>query len=451
MSSFITRFNHGRLLAVFALTLALLLSGSTWQAQAQGGTPGSPLVQRFQDVPDTYLFAPFINSLYDNAIVGGYPCGGNNPCVPPANLPYFLPSDNVTRAQLAKFLDNGRQKIGNAIGNSLVITTSNFVALSVSNSSGGYAVRGSCITAGTGCYAVSSSANTGSFAGVFEGGKGVFAAAADADRPAVYASSAGGGGWGVYGLSTSSHGVQAKTSASSSYSLWVEAAGGDLTTSSSYVAGGLFVNGNLNVSGSKTGYVVDIMQNVGSEALSQGDVVVIVGSSAPAQGTVPVVSVKKASSAYDTGVVGVVDQVLQVPSAELKAQYTSEQAAIKAALTRRDAAELAAKESGQPMKAVLIPQQTISDKAVAIEPLADAEAVATGGYINAVTLGSYKGVKVDASFGAIKAGDLLVASSNPGYAMKAGEISKSNGAVIGKALRDFPAGTGMIPVMVSLK
>ncbi len=445
------RFSSSRLLAVFALTLTLLLSGSAWQAQAQGGTPGSPLVQRFQDVPDTYLFAPFINSLYDNGIVGGYPCGGNNPCVPPANLPYFLPSDNVTRGQLAKFLDNGRQKIGNAIGNSLVITTSNFVALSVSNSSGGYAVRGSCITAGTGCYAVSSSAATGSFAGVFEGGKGVFASAADTDRPAVYASSTGGGGWGVYGLSTSSRGVQAKTGASASYSLWVEPAGGVASTAAAYIGGGLFVSGDLNVSGSKTGYVVDIMQNVGSEPLSQGDIVVIVGSSAPAQGSVPVITVRKATRAYDIGVVGVVDAAVNVPSSELKAHYAAEQAAIKAALARRDATELAAKQSGQMAAAVTIPQQTISDKAVAVEAQADAAGVATGGYINAVTLGSYKSVKVDASFGPIKAGDLLVASTNPGYAMKADPDGKTSGAVIGKALGDLNSGTGAIPVIVTLK
>ena len=35
---------------------------------------------------------------------------------------------------------------------------------------------------------------------------------------------------------------------------------------------------------------------------------------------------------------------------------------------------------------------------------------ARGGYANVVTLGSYKTVKVDASFGAIHAGDMLTTS-----------------------------------------
>jgi len=58
---------------------------------------------------------------------------------------------------------------------------------------------------------------------------------------------------------------------------------------------------------------------------------------------------------------------------------------------------------------------------------------------------------VDASFGPIHAGDMLVSSSNAGYAMKATDKSQAFGAVIGKALGDLDSGTGTIPVLVTLK
>jgi hypothetical protein len=58
--------------------------------------------------------------------------------------------------------------------------------------------------------------------------------------------------------------------------------------------------------------------------------------------------------------------------------------------------------------------------------------------------------KVSAENGAIRAGDLLVTSSRPGYAMKGTDRSKMLGAVVGKALGSLPDGTGMIEVLVSL-
>jgi hypothetical protein len=75
--------------------------------------------------------------------------------------------------------------------------------------------------------------------------------------------------------------------------------------------------------------------------------------------------------------------------------------------------------------------------------------IAQGGYLSVVTLGSYRAVKVDASFGPIHIGDLLVASSNPGYAMTSDDPKL--GSVIGKALADWTDGIGLIPVFVTLK
>jgi hypothetical protein len=55
--------------------------------------------------------------------------------------------------------------------------------------------------------------------------------------------------------------------------------------------------------------------------------------------------------------------------------------------------------------------------------------------------------RVDATYGAIAPNDLLVASSTPGYAMRAGE-SPRQGTVVGKALEAWEAGTGTIRVLV---
>jgi hypothetical protein len=58
--------------------------------------------------------------------------------------------------------------------------------------------------------------------------------------------------------------------------------------------------------------------------------------------------------------------------------------------------------------------------------------------------------KVSAENGAIKAGDLLVSASKPGYAMKGTDRQKMLGAVVGKALGSLDKDTGVIEVLVSL-
>lgn len=58
---------------------------------------------------------------------------------------------------------------------------------------------------------------------------------------------------------------------------------------------------------------------------------------------------------------------------------------------------------------------------------------------------------VSAENGAIRVGDLLVSSSIAGYAMKGTDRSKMLGAVIGKAMGNLNAGTGVIEVLVTLQ
>ena len=59
--------------------------------------------------------------------------------------------------------------------------------------------------------------------------------------------------------------------------------------------------------------------------------------------------------------------------------------------------------------------------------------------------------KVTTENGSIAAGDLLVTSSTPGYAMKGTDRSRMLGAVVGKALEPLTGGKGLIQVLVTLQ
>lgn len=49
--------------------------------------------------------------------MGGYPCGGEGePCVGSDSMPYFRPSNNVTRGQLAKIVSNAAGFDGTPVG-----------------------------------------------------------------------------------------------------------------------------------------------------------------------------------------------------------------------------------------------------------------------------------------------------------------------------------------------
>ena len=56
-------------------------------------------------------------------------------------------------------------------------------------------------------------------------------------------------------------------------------------------------------------------------------------------------------------------------------------------------------------------------------------------------------VRADASFGAILPGDLLVASPNPGHAMR--DLDPLAGSVIGKAITALDAGEGVVRVLLA--
>jgi len=204
--------------------------------------------------------------------------------------------------------------------------------------------------------------------------------------------------------------------------------------------------GNLVISGSKAGYVVDEMQNADSVNLEPGDVVVIAeDSSAPVLGKIPVPRIKLAANANDTAVVGVVDQIMYVPDEATRNAYEAQQQADHDAAIR---SQNNMESKHDPMANI---QNRISDEEGTLHHDPNAASARPEGYCSVVTLGAYKAVKADASFGAIRAGDLLTTSSHAGYAMRVSDKAAASGAIIGKALSSLDKGIGTVPVMVTLK
>ena len=457
----------GRQAAWLGLALALsavllFIGGSSTQAQAGATTPKTsvsalspnaitcPAGQCFTDVPPANGFYTNVNNLYMDGIIGGYACGGTGEPCDADNRPYYRPGNNVSRQQMSKFVDNGRRNIADAVGNTLYISTTAYIAVDAETNSGGYGVYTRCWTPGSNCYAVYGGAVAGTYAGVFSGGTGLFAAGGDDNYPAIKATTSAATSYALDASSDNYRSALVANSNTSWYGLYVDANG---STVGSFVNGNAYVQGDLTVTGSKTGYVVDVMQSADTATLEPGDVVTIVGNSPAVLGDIPVVTIKKASSAYDTGVVGVVDASLYVPNAQTRATYQAEQQAQKDALAQRQLGQAQAAAAGTKFDpgTVAIPAATISDAQGNVHTDVASKEITTNTYANVVTLGSYKGVKVDASFGAIHAGDLLVASTHAGYAMKATDKTQTSGSVIGKALGSLETGTGLVPVMVTLK
>ena len=78
--------------------LAKIVSNSAGFSEPAGS-------QQFEDVPPGHTFYDFVWRLADRGIINGYPCGGaGEPCVPPDNLPYFRPANNITRGQISKIV-----------------------------------------------------------------------------------------------------------------------------------------------------------------------------------------------------------------------------------------------------------------------------------------------------------------------------------------------------------
>ncbi len=215
--------------------------------------------------------------------------------------------------------------------------------------------------------------------------------------------------------STDGTGVRARAIAVSGTTIGMHGVSASPTGYGVYSVGDLHTTGDFTAAGSKAGYVTDFVRNGGSEPLECGDVVEISGHEQAIVGDIPVIVVRRAKTANSRAVLGPVDcAVLLTPKEERE-----EEANLPARLRYATPQFHAHKTEGP------------------IEP---------GGYGRVVTLGSFKAIRADASFGAIQPGDLLVSSGHPGYAMRADD--PKTGTVIGKALGTLSDGASQIPVLV---
>lgn len=196
---------------------------------------------------------------------------------------------------------------------------------------------------------------------------------------------------GVYGYSENGAGVYGEAGSQFAWS--------------GYFDGHVRIDGSLVISDSlfandKSGYLFDVALNDDDTALNQGDVVVVTGIvTETITENIPLFTVRRAAVAQSTGVVGIVDR-----------RYTQD-------------------ENGRG-RMENIP-------------------ASPGDYVAVVTMGAFQAIKVDAAYGSIHPGDLLVSSPTPGYAMRADH--PAIGTVIGKALSPLESGQGTVAVMVTLQ
>lgn len=196
---------------------------------------------------------------------------------------------------------------------------------------------------------------------------------------------------GVYGYSENGAGVYGESGTAFAW--------GGYFDGNVKINGSLVITGDLFVDGSKSGYVVDLALNDGDRQLERGDIVVVSGVAAPVVGDLPVPLVQQTEAEASPAVIGVVDR-----------RY-----------------ELNDDGHGRMEEGPAAP----------------------GDYLSIVTVGAFPTIKVDATYGPIEPGDLLVSSPTPGHAMRAAD--PGIGTVVGKALGALDEGTGAIAVMITLQ
>ena len=209
--------------------------------------------------------------------------------------------------------------------------------------------------------------------------------------------------------------------------------------------------------------MVDLARNDGPNSLELGDVVVIFGSTDPVLGEIPVPTVRLADESASTGVMGVVDRMFATPTFEksfpeeitdawrqLNAGSMTGQGFSDDSLPAESASIPLQTEEAQRNREPESPGRFVSQeeadfvaKAAGRDP-----GIAQGAYVGVVTLGAFKAIRVDASFGTILPGDLLVSSPTPGHAMRA--VDPQPGTIIGKALGSLEEGLGTVPVLITL-
>jgi hypothetical protein len=213
--------------------------------------------------------------------------------------------------------------------------------------------------------------------------------------------------------------------------------------------------GDLFVSGSKSGYVVDHFVNQTGDMLEEGDVVIVNGRGASHYlGTgnrIPIPEVDLTDQAYDTRVCGIVVKPVTVndlPSVEIAPSELPTELLEQAAAMQAQA-EPARQETAAPDASPY--EHPLQSMAAPSGQDADSTQVANQHLGKMVTLGAFAHCKVDADIAPVAAGDLLTTSPTKGHAQKVLQPEKAIGAIIGKALGSLGAGRGTIPLLVLLQ
>jgi hypothetical protein len=304
--------------------------------------------------------------------------------------------------------------------------------------SGNYGVRASS-SGSHGVYATTN--DSADYAGYFTGGGGGVRAvtsndigvsvsttggadainATSADNDGIYgnASDTTGSWWGLWGQSNPSYGLYANTNTAASYA--------------GYFADDIFVS-----AGCVGCNLATVVQNGDKEALEPGDLVVAVGV-APAtspEAEAPAIMVSKATAATAGQVVGVV-----------KGHFISEIVSKDVEEVTTEWVEFVDEESGEvdkiPVDAVNVVQVEAEDARMEVE-------AAPSGEYAVMVYGGVAQVKVDASLGAIAAGDSLALSAD-GRAVNAAAVEgeAATGRVLGVALEAASGGESLIWVLIS--
>jgi hypothetical protein len=196
-------------------------------------------------------------------------------------------------------------------------------------------------------------------------------------------------------------------------------------------------------------FLIEFLNNVG-DTVEEGDVLVISGrqrSLLKNQGYVLQPEIDLATKEYDTRVCGVV--------CSTKAEFTppdTEGGAVAEAVTAETTnAAPASDADGQTQPPASGAAEGEGETSEGAEPEEDHTRIGRGQVGLMVVLGAFPHCKVDASYGAIKVGDLLTTSQTKGHARKVTDADKAAGAIVGKALGSLKEGTGVIPVLVTIQ
>jgi len=228
------------------------------------------------------------------------------------------------------------------------------------------------------------------------------------------------GGTGVFAASITNYGIWAQ---SQSYRGITGRTGRNDNNYGFYTPDNIYA-ANLQISGA----LLQVVQNTGSQALSEGDVVSMNGINRALEvNDAPVLQVKKTDSANSTAVMGVVHSRIDI--------------------------DLIKEDSEQPRGV-----QPSQNSALAPRPTPGDGAALPGDYLLVVVLGPAK-VKTTAQAAlSLRPGDLLSTASTAGYAQKASTLEASNGTrftvpgtVFAKTLESSPDKDNLMYVYVTLK